>query len=359
MALREKNEKWHYRFMVNGHSYSGSTGLAATKRNETKALDKESEHRRDLMEGRSPLRQVEVREFNSAVQEFLEWSKAQYRAHPNSARRIAVSLTSARSFFGSRVVSMIDEGKIEEYKTWRMNEHGVRDVTVRHDLHALSTFFKYAIKRHWTRDNPIRRVDIPSDAEAVRIHVLPAAEERQYFALAVKHRDLCDLGRLMLNQGMRPEEVLSLRKLDINLELGQLKISSGKSKASRRTLDLTPESRVIFARRMSGNSSWLFPAPRKPGQHISRLNSAHDAVCAKAGLSFVLYDLRHTFATRVAEAGVDLATIAAILGHNSIRIVERYVHPTAEHKRAAMVKYAETMQGAQMAQEMTGSGRVN
>jgi site-specific recombinase XerD len=41
----------------------------------------------------------------------------------------------------------------------------------------------------------------------------------------------------------------------------------------------------------------------------------------------------------MAKAGVDLATIAAILGHNSLRTVKRYVHPTADHQKAAMLKY--------------------
>jgi integrase len=223
----------------------------------------------------------------------------------------------------------------------------------------LSVFFNYAIKLRWTRDNPVRRVEIPSDAEAVRIHVLSVEEEKHYFLLAAKHRDLHDLGRLIINQGMRPEEVLALSRLDVNLERGQLQVRAGKSAAARRALDLTPESRESLALRMTGETPWIFPAPRKPGHHISRLNNAHDAVCAKGGFSFVLYDLRLTFATRIAEAGVDFATLAAILGHGSIGIVQRYVHPTAEHKRAAMVKYAETMKVSQVRQEPSDSGRVN
>jgi integrase len=107
---------------------------------------------------------------------------------------------------------------------------------------------------------------------------------------------------------------------------------------------------------MAGSSQWIFPSDRNPGRHVSRLNNAHDRLCAKApkepgfALDFVLYDLRHTFATRMAQEGIDLATLAKILGHNSIRIVERYVHPTDEHKKTAMLRYEK----AQIAQTQAG-----
>ena len=350
MALRNKNGKWHYRFQLDGRNYAGSTSLAATQRNESAALRKEIEHRTALLEGHAPTKRVAVREFNTAAKEFFEWTLANYRDHPNSSRRIRVSLASAIVFFARQPVSAIDEGRIEAYKTWRVNEHKVRDITLRHDLHALSTFFKYAMQQNWTRDNPIRRVKIPSEGDAVRIHVLTPEEEKKYFSFAERRRDLFDLGRLMLNQGMRPEEALTLGSSDVDLERGQLQIRWGKSTAARRTLDLTPESREILARRMTAaESSWIFPASRKAGEHVARLSNAHNAVCEKAGLAFVLYDLRHTFATRMAQAGIDLATLAAILGHSSIRIVQRYVHPTEEHKKAAMATYAETMRKSQAA----------
>lgn len=344
MSIRNRGGKWHFRFKLDGREYAETTGLAATKSNMIKAQQLEIEYRQALLEGRRPSHRISVREFNDAATEFVEWTKVEYREHPNSSKRIATSFASVKEFFGREPVSLIDEARVESYKTWRVKEHKVRDITVRHDLHALSTFFHYAIKQRWTRDNPIRGVSMPSDADAVRMHILTTKEEKTYFIRAAKYQDLYDAGRLLLNQGMRPDELTGLLKTDADLERGQIRIQRGKSAAARRILDLTAESRSILARRMAGKSPWLFPSKRKPGQHIRRLNSAHDRLCAialKSGIAinWVIYDFRHTFATRMAQAGVDLATLAAILGHNSIRIVQKYVHPTAEHKRAAMARY--------------------
>ena len=160
-------------------------------------------------------------------------------------------------------------------------------------------------------------MEIPSDEDAVRMHVLTTSEEKQYFKRAAKHRDFHDLGRLMLNQGPRPDEVGSLLKTDVDLEHRKMYIRKGKSRAARRKLDLTVESCRILAERMAGESPWIFPSSRNPGQHVARVNNAHDRLLeqAKKGgieVGFVLDDLRRTFATRMAEEGIDLATLAKI-----------------------------------------------
>ena len=59
---------------------------------------------------------------------------------------------------------------------------------------------------------------------------------------------------------------------------------------------------------------------------------------AGIGDHFRLYDLRHTFATRAVAGGVDLPTLPAMLGHTSISMTMRYVHPAEEQKRIATGK---------------------
>ena len=70
-----------------------------------------------------------------------------------------------------------------------------------------------------------------------------------------------------------------------------------------------------------------------------KLNNARKGAIDRAELKpFRLYDLRHTWASRAAMAGVDFVTPAAMLGHSRVQMVMRYAHPTEEHRFNAMKK---------------------
>ena len=368
MPLRKRGPLWHYRFTINGQEYAGSTGLPATERNRKAAERIEKDQREAAVTGRA----TEARkDFATAAGEFIAWCKdVEYRNQASTAQRIAVSFASLVAFLGDMSVVGIGAREVEAYKEHRVRVNGVEDVTLRHDLHALSLFFQYAERMRWRDGNPVREVTMPSDANAVRIHPLTRNEEERYFKAAFNvvdragHRNLYDVGRTMINQGCRPEDAMSSRKADLDLEAGTLQVQS-KTPAGNRTLFLTPESLEILSTRLASQGPWLFPSERYPVNHITKLNNSHDRACReatvawreeleKAGLaaeakeaniSFVLYDLRHTFGTRQAtEEKTDPFTLAKIMGHANLRTIMKYVHPDEGAQREAMKRYAEAIQ---------------
>jgi site-specific recombinase XerD len=68
-----------------------------------------------------------------------------------------------------------------------------------------------------------------------------------------------------------------------------------------------------------------------------RLVRAFSKAAKDSGLQdFHFHDLRHTFATRLAQAGVDLYKIAKLLGHNDISTTQRYAHHCPESLRSSV-----------------------
>jgi len=328
--------------MSHGQMHQGATGLAATRQNLNAAKTMEAQRRLDVERGVIDEPAAHEIPFHVAASEFLTWCHGtQYRAHPNTAKRISGSFSSLLDFFKDTPLSDVDHIAIERYKTHRATVHAVKDVTIRHDLDSLSLLFRYAIRAKWVSENPLKgdnKVERPSAEDAVRIHVVTPEEEAAYFERA--HGNLYDVTRIMLLQGPRPEEVMALRKSNYDRAKGTVQIEWGKTSAAKRTLNLCGESIEIIERRLRSEGPWLFPSKRKPGDHIRQLHTSHDSCCQDANVSFVIYDFRHTFATRMLiEAGVDMVTLAAIMGHSSIRLLQKYVHPTAEHQREAMKKF--------------------
>jgi integrase len=86
------------------------------------------------------------------------------------------------------------------------------------------------------------------------------------------------------------------------------------------------------------NGHYVFPSRLDSKKHLTTVQKLHEKACREANLEFRLYDLRHTFGSRAAMAGVDLPTLKELMGHGSITITMRYVHPTPAHKMQAVQK---------------------
>jgi hypothetical protein len=138
MPIRNRNGKLEWRFKVNGHEWSHITDLADTARNRIKVQRMEADARRLVLEGRGEELSITVQPFISAAEAFEKWAEGEYSEHPNSWKRLRGSMTSAKLFFGKRPLSSVTRGDLEDFKSWRRRVHKVREVTIRHDLHALS-----------------------------------------------------------------------------------------------------------------------------------------------------------------------------------------------------------------------------
>ena len=118
-----------------------------------------------------------------------------------------------------------------------------------------------------------------------------------------------------------------------------LTIQNGKSDAARRSLLITTASRDVLKKRLQTSGRWVFPSAKSPWEHIGQHQRLHAAALKKAGVSFVLYDCRHTFATRAIERGMELPKLMAILGHSNLRSIMKYVHMTQAHIDDGMRKF--------------------
>lgn len=172
-----------------------------------------------------------------------------------------------------------------------------------------------------------------------RMRVVSFEEELAYFAKA--SQPLKDISQIILDTGLRPEEVFRIRIENLDFVEKTIFNPFGKTKAARRKVTMTAEVvEILKQRTKKAKGPFVFPAKANRERPVGSVRKAHDAAVEKAGIKehFRLYDLRHTFGTRTVAAGVDLPTLSAILGHTSIQMTMRYVHPAEEQKRYAARK---------------------
>ena len=339
-----------FNFVEGGKRYQRSTKTS----NKRDAEEIERAFRTELAKGNVGITaRRKVPGLQEAMVDFLNWSKVEHAAKPATYDRYCYSAKPLLNHFQNLALDKITTDEVDRYKRVRLHQRRttrikdgrkagkghIKPATVNRELACLRMVFNHAIKSKIPVENPIQK----NAAKLMRenneqTRVLTLSEQAKYLASASP--TLHDVAVMILETGMRPEEVFRILPENVNLDKGTLYNPHGKTKAARRWIRLTAAAQVVLARRLKDRKGLcLFPHKKNPNQPLPNVHSAHNRARKASGVAhFRLYDCRHTWATRAAEAGVDLVTLAAMLGHSKINMVLRYAHPTQEHQTKAMEK---------------------
>ncbi len=129
--------------------------------------------------------------------------------------------------------------------------------------------------------------------------------------------------RLLLFTGCRLREILHLKWEQVDLERGQLFLAD--SKTGKKTVILNAPALAVLTG-LDRLGSYVVPGddPEKPRADLKR---PWEAIARHAGLDCVrLHDLRHTYASFVADGGLGLPIIGKLLGHTQAATTARYAH---------------------------------
>lgn len=260
---------------------------------------------------------------------------------PGTRYQHEVVYRAVREAFGALDVTALTPDVLRQWRDTLTPRYAAG--TVRHRLEVLGSVLNAAVRDYQVlTSNPLDRVRKPSPSRG-RERFLSADERAALLRSCQQSHNpaLYPLVVLALSTGCRKNELRCLRWRDVDLEHGMLRLPQTKN-GERRGVPLAPVARTVlraWRARQLPSSVWVFPGT--DGRRPASLASAWDHARRRAGLpDFRFHDLRHTAASYLAMSGASLVEIAHILGHKTMRMVQRYSHFTDAHTRATVERMA-------------------
>jgi len=241
-------------------------------------------------------------------------------------------------YFADKPIDQITKRDVESFVACQIRK-GQSVKSVRNHLGLLHSIFDFAMRRDWVLSNPCKLVDKPraavTDADVRYLDQI----ELDALLMATPESDLGRVDRAIYvtaaMTGMRQGELLALRWSDVDWPAQRIRVrqnfvrgqfGSPKSKRSTRSVPLADAvggelDRLHQHTAYDADSDLVFCHPHtgRPMER-SRLLKRYKAALKRAGVREVrFHDLRHTFGTRMAAAGVPMRTLQEWMGHRDFK----------------------------------------
>lgn len=270
--------------------------------------------------------------FAELADRYSAWAEGRQRAYECWKRYVIKQLVRR---FGHMKLHMFNTRLLEQFQSERLKK-GNKPATVNRLIAVISHMFTKALD--WEM---LERAKVSS----IRVKMLPENNRR----LRYLSRDECEtlinacephlrpIVITALNAGMRRGEILGLQwDKHIDLKHGFILLDITKN-GERREIPINATLKASLqglTRRLDIPHVFYDGASGKPYKDLKK---SFATACRKAGIrDFHFHDLRHTFASQLVMAGVDLTTVRELLGHKTLTMTLRYAHLAPSHKVKAV-----------------------
>jgi len=301
----------------------------------TKFRDAEAlliQRKQSIKEGKEPeIKKIANYTFKELGEKYLLWIEGRQK----SARLKSYFIRQLVEGFGLLPLRRFNTNLVEQLQTDNINK-GLKPASNNKILGVLKHMFTKAIEWDMVESDVLRRirkVKLLRD-EGKRLRYLLKEECQALIDTCPEH--LKPIVITALNTGMRKSEILSLKWDNIDLKNGFILLDKTKN-GERREIPINDTLKYTLKgimRRLDIPYVFHDPKSCKPYRDIKR---SFQGACRRAGIKdFHFHDLRHTFASHLVMAGVDITTIKELLGHKTLAMTLRYAHLAPSHKVKAV-----------------------
>jgi excisionase family DNA binding protein len=240
-------------------------------------------------------------------------------------------------FFGKFYLDEITPMQVEDYRSSRLGKtrlgKKIKPITTNRELALLKGMFTKAIDSGHALTNPVKKVKFVPETDSMRERILTHEEEERLMDASVTH--FRPFLIIALNTGMRRGEILSLNWPQVDFRSRLVHVIKTKRAKNR----IVPMNKTLYETLQALRAEASGTDKVYAWKHVQDAFEKARTAAKLNGLR--LHDLRHTFATRLIQSGVDVFTVQKILGHSTITMTMRYCHSFEPEMRAAVEKLDE------------------
>jgi site-specific recombinase XerD len=277
--------------------------------------------------------------FSVLAQDAIQYSKGNKMSYRQDVYRMSKLL----SWIGNRVADSITPQEIEYWLTEQADKNKWKPATVNRFKALLSLTFRLGMQNGKAAANPARLVRRRREDNA-RIRFLSRDEGKLLrFAIEAKFPQHIVEFDVALNTGMRRKEQYSLTWECVDFERKLITVAQSKNGEMRHVpMNKTVADALQNLYATSSRRGRIFLSSRS-GDPLLGPRHWFEPVVVDAKLqNFTWHCLRHTFASRLVMAGVDLRTVQQLMGHKTLQMTVRYAHLAPEHQLAAVERLCDT-----------------